>query len=873
MDEDISDLPVPTRENFSDLPTPNAQDISGLPVPQQTYAEEKPQKNIIDQGLEVFRQGLIGGIAGSVFPEFAQKTGQAIKTGGRAMGPYGRIPTAVGSAIEAGGVAMKASRPAAMATGVVGGLTGETAGQVYESQYGPGLGAELTRLTTSVLAPIPIQYLGTRAGGLISALATKANIPGFSTGRTVGQLLQEQGVNAPNLSGEQRAFILKKLDDIRGGQSSIAAEKEIVEMLKKDVARLRSTAATDANAIEAFAANQSKRILDDAAKRADEIRARARSYSPAIRQIAEIDAKDILTKAQAQVQQLEKQTRTQILNLRQQSGKLSQRSEQNIGKAQGEIKTIGQDKPLTDVFTPVQKTTLARQEAIIKERDVLDKTLRQEQAKIVAANENKGIKLSDMGSYKQLETLTRPFDPVTSPTVRRVTDPGVLAFYKRIRDSVIDQRYELTKKEAEVASSLGLPVQQDGERFYRVFRSSFEAADDARRFAGTVFKNPPEGYEAVKGQIQQNVYGLLKKLQEDYVGQVDRRALQDNWSQATRRLEQFETKAGKSLTEIEQGTADVLKPPAELANVFFGNRTGVDKLINLTGDERLVRQTAGDYVAGQIKGMNAQQVSSWLGQAKNKDFLSHPSLSDLGAKLQSYAANLARAERFGEARGKFATALRTKAEGLPEILTKQKIPTVMSEAEKQVAQVEQQRIKDAALGLKGQKKTASKIKAASREEAEAVTTQAGAEAAAVRKAAEDKAKTILAGTTDPARMRDIVFNKKDAEWEEMSRIVLAEPDGKKQFAKAIGQVIADKAGSSLKGAIDDWKYVSNRLTKYGLMDKAQTDVIASKLNEIYVAPASLADKMSFTQRLINNAILGYAIPRPAGEIYETVRGQ
>ena len=48
-----------------------------------------------------------------------------------------------------------------------------------------------------------------------------------------------------------------------------------------------------------------------------------------------------------------------------------------------------------------------------------------------------------------------------------------------------------------------------------VFRSSFEAADDARRFAGTVFKNPPEGYEAVKGQIQQNVYGLLKRLQEE----------------------------------------------------------------------------------------------------------------------------------------------------------------------------------------------------------------------------------------------------------------------------------------------------------------------------------------------------------------------
>jgi cell division septum initiation protein DivIVA len=872
MDEDISDLPVPTQQDISDLPVPSAQDISGLPVPQQTYAEDKPKKNILNQAVEVGRQGLIGGIAGSVFPEVAETTGKIIRKGEALPGPVGRAARYVGTGLELAGTAMKASRPAAMATGVVGGLTGETAGQVYESQYGPGLGAELTRLTTSVLAPIPIQYLGTRAGGLVASLGTKIGIPGLSTGRTVGQLLQEQGVNAPNLSGEQRAFILKKLDDIRGGQSSIAAEKEIVEMLKKDVARLRSTAATDAGAIESQAAAQSKRILDDATKRADDIRARARSYSPAIRQIAEIDAKDILTKAQAQVQQLEKQTRTQVANLRQKTGELTQRSERNIGTAQGEIKTIGQDKPLTDVFTPVQRTTLARQEAIIKERDVLDKTLRQEQAKIVAANEANGVKLSNMDSYKQIEVLTRPFDPATSPTVRRVTDPGVIAFYKRIRDSVIDRRYELTEEQAAAAQNLGFSVQQDGGKFYRVFSSSFEAADDARRFAGTVFKNPPEGYEAVKGQIQQNVYGLLKKLQEDYVGQVERKALQDNWSQATRRLEQFETKAGKSLTEIEQGTADVLKSPAELANVFFGNRTGVDKLINLTGDERLVRQTAGDYVAGQIKRMNAQQVSDWLGQAKNKDFLSHPSLSDLGAKLQSYVANLARAERFGGARGKLATALRTEAEGLPEMLTKQ-TPKIMSEAEKQAAKVEQKRIQDAAEALKLQKKTASEVKSTAQKEAANVTKQGSAEASAVRQAAEDKAKTILAGTTDSVRVRDIIFGKNRAEFQEMSRIVLAEPDGKKQFAKAVGQVIADKAQGSLSGAIKDWKYISDDLVSYGLMSKSQTDAIASKLQEIYVAPASLADKMSFTQRLINNAILGYAVPRPAGEIYETVRGQ
>jgi hypothetical protein len=100
-------------------------DVSQLPVPDSG----KKEPGLLEKGTEIGRQGLMGGIVGSVFPEAAQKTGQAIKMAGRAMGPYGRIPTAVGGAIEAGGVAMKASRPAAMATGVVGGVTGETAGQ------------------------------------------------------------------------------------------------------------------------------------------------------------------------------------------------------------------------------------------------------------------------------------------------------------------------------------------------------------------------------------------------------------------------------------------------------------------------------------------------------------------------------------------------------------------------------------------------------------------------------------------------------------------------------------------------------------------------------------------------------------------------
>jgi hypothetical protein len=62
-------------------------DVSQLPVPDS----EKKEPGLLEKGTEVGRQGLISGIGGTVFPEIAQKTGQAIKMGGRAMGPYGSV--------------------------------------------------------------------------------------------------------------------------------------------------------------------------------------------------------------------------------------------------------------------------------------------------------------------------------------------------------------------------------------------------------------------------------------------------------------------------------------------------------------------------------------------------------------------------------------------------------------------------------------------------------------------------------------------------------------------------------------------------------------------------------------------------------------
>jgi hypothetical protein len=424
---------------------------------------------------------------------------------------------------------------------------------------------------------------------------------------------------------------------------------------------------------------------------------------------------------------------------------------------------------------------------------------------------------------------------------------------------VINRRYELTPEQAAEARGLGYNVEQVGDRFFRTFKSSFEAADDARRFVGDVFRNPPEGYGAVKGNVQQGMYAMLKKLQEEYVGAAERRALQDNWSKAARNLEQFETKAGRTLTEIEEGTANTLKAPAELGATFFGNRTGVQRLIDLTGEEALVKKTASDFAASSLANKDAKSVRSWLQNPKNSDFLSHPSLADLKTKIEKYATNLERAEKFGGARTSLAESLRTQATNLAEALPKQ-TEKVLAEAQKVGTKAEQQRIKDAAKALELQKKTAKGVVTEAETAAKAQAKPLTEKAKAVRDEAQKRADTILAGTTDAKRVKDIILGSDKDVWEETSRIVLSNPEGKKKFAEAVGQVISDRAASSLKGAIQDWKYIGDNLITYKLMSPQQVAQVEAKLQEVFLAPVDINQKITMTQRLMRNAIVGYISP-------------
>jgi hypothetical protein len=144
--------------------------------------------------------------------------------------------------------------------------------------------------------------------------------------------------------------------------------------------------------------------------------------------------------------------------------------------------------------------------------------------------------------------------------------------------------------------------------------------------------------------------------------------------------------------------------------------------------------------------------------------------------------------------------------------------------------------------------------------AEAQAKALGTQAQQLRTEAQQKANLILAGTTDEKRVMDFLLGAKAAEWDAISPIILAAPGGREKLAQAVAQTITRRAESSMKGAIADMQLMTENLVRNNLMDRRQADRITQQLQDVFVAPTDDLTKNTMAQRLIRNAIIGYAIP-------------
>ena len=837
MSQGYEDL-IPTKS----APQGKSDDYSDL-IPAEKKTEAQPQQkekepSLIERGMRVGRETFAGGVAGALAPEVMQTTGKGVKTFGQALGPYGRIPTAVGSAIEAGGVAMKAARPASFAAGTIGGAGGETAGQVVEAKYGPGYGAETARLLGAVLTPVPFEYLGTQTGKLIGTLAGKF-VPGMSTAKTVGQLLQEQNIKPQSLTAEQRAFIEKKIADIRGGQRSIDAEKEIVDMLKAGAGKITQQAAMTADQLEAAAKSQSQSILSEAQQTAKRIRDSARALSPAQRQISEADAQSVLQKGQQEAARIEKQFRDQIAEMRGKAGKLTTRAAEGTQEARKSLVAIGTPQTPTQIGQSIRNATTPIFENLKKVRSDNAEKFKGEAFGDALNKERAGQKVENTKSFK--EAITSIDNAIKNPEtgLRNVSINEVESQLQKVRRA-LDPVKEVD------GVSTAQPV-------------SFEGLENLRRFLrDRSYGLPAEGFDAIGQKQAGELANAVEKIQREFSPKIAK--FLEQYKTDSEPLNRFKTKLGEALVGKEEFDMNrFATDPAELANKVFKSETSVKDLMQLLGgDARSAEQFARSVVANKLQDASGKDIQKFV--TSNADWLNQ--FPQLRQQLEAAATTIGRAEGFGGTRTTLADTLRTGATKLADVIPS-KTGAVLTKAEQEAQKAAEQRIKGAAKGLKGEKKLAAGVVKEAETEAAGVTKAASAEAQKIRAEAQTRADTILKGTTDADRVRQIILGTDDAAWKETSNIVLSTPGGKEKFADAVNQILADKATSSLKGAIDDWKYIGQRLIDNGLMDSKKVAETAAKLQEIFVTPVDLRRKTTMAERLVRNALVGYVVPSAA----------
>jgi hypothetical protein len=323
------------------------------------------------------------------------------------------------------------------------------------------------------------------------------------------------------------------------------------------------------------------------------------------------------------------------------------------------LEKFGPEKELTQIGQPIQEAASGAKKAIETERSQADSVLRSARDEIVRENERVGKTIADTPTAQQmLDDIKKLRDPALKPEFER-RNPGLSKLQDRVYDTLVNKRVELSPEEAKKAIAAGQNVEIKGTRFFRTFRSSFEGVDDLRRFMGEAFRGKaPEGYEGISANAQKDLYGKLDAIEREYVGSAQPK-LQQNWREASQKLEEFENKYGKSLTELAGPEGAFSKEGAAIPGAIFNNQDSVNAAISLTKNPDLIRSAARQYLRNQFKNMSASEVTNFLNNPKNRDWLNHPELKTVFMDAQKHSSDLARVEKEATAAGE-ALAERAK---------------------------------------------------------------------------------------------------------------------------------------------------------------------------------------------------------------------
>jgi hypothetical protein len=702
----LGDSPPSSRRNL----LVDAPEKTSSPVVDQPK-DEKP--SLTQRGGAIARETGVGAVAGYFAPELMETAGVGAQALGRGLsgapGPagfVGRASTGLGTGLITGAQALRGSRLGRTASTISGGISGaggETAGQVVESKYGPGIGAETARLLGAIVVPMPFEYLGTAGGKLLGSALGAMGVPGMNKAKILGDFLAEKGISArdvENLGEAKRKILDEKVKALRfGDERSKTAELEIVDLFKKEAGNIKATAEQQAINLEqqakqiideaeraggrvtqdmekrvanlrsqfdavaerlrSDAATQAREVVTAASKRAALIRKNFENRSTSIQQLAEIDANSVVKEAQRQADDLIKNSERQIA--------------QAQSRFQNQQKRLSRFEKSSEQFRSQQESALGERilptELGGQTRKVFDDAL----TKIKADREDatKDLRAAWKDSVQSKEAAGQNY---RNTKAYQEAKDNLESLLKNKETQLLMQTDEKFKSAVNSVLSAINPtktgVDQAGNAVKIQLNASVDALDTLyRRLRDRASGLPAEGVEAIDQQLAGKLAKPIEKIIDEFSGGAYS-AYKNAYQEASKPLNEFRTTSGRFVTDKPEGfdLGDYMERLSGVGSKVFGNANSAKQLLSVAGPQEANRLAKG-FLADQIGEASPNKIKSVL--EANRDWLNLPEFKVLREQLDNIAANLSKAKSQEERSQILQKALNVRLERLPSIPIKE----------------------------------------------------------------------------------------------------------------------------------------------------------------------------------------------------------
>jgi len=244
---------------------------------------------------------------------------------------------------------------------------------------------------------------------------------------------------------------------------------------------------------------------------------------------------------------------------------------------------------LSERGAPIQNAATKAKSDIIAKRAEERAALAAPVMERVAQKEGGNQFISDIPEAKALlkesENIVNP-SATKSPTATSLPTPEEGRVYNYIINAFKNRLVEVPETYAKSEAAAGNKIVakevtdfatgERSTRYFRQFKTSYEAVDNLRRRFGDVFHGAdPVGFEGVPKKLIQNSYGKLKEIQRQYVGEDLYDPMQDSYSKFSKMLEPYnETNLGKSISGKQKKTGIENLTPAQIRSAVLEKGAG-----------------------------------------------------------------------------------------------------------------------------------------------------------------------------------------------------------------------------------------------------------------------------------------------------------